>query len=262
MKKLQDCKQEVKNMKCIYCGRENPEGETFCECGRPLRLGSSPTMAASGGSAYTPSPDSPFAAQTLDSVKRKRSVPWVPIILLIAVLIGVGVFFMLRWLAAKHITDESSWKTIDEPSFSITVPSAMDKGEMLTSNMSTADLLGFYTSRLAGFDVSIHRYTDPEKEMYSGVTAEQFAEAQKMRTTTINGQKIEFKPRPGKNYVFIEYNSHHPNYIKKSDEVWYIEAMFPTKNAYYLVNVYCAQEDKAEYRESLLKWLDSFVPKL
>ena len=254
--------EEAMDMKCMYCGRENPEGEIYCECGRPLRLGSSPTMAASGGSSYTPSPDSPFAAQTLDSVKRTRSFPWKPLALLLLVLIGVGIFFLIRMFSAKHITDEASWETINETSFSITVPPEMEKGEMLTSTSSTTNLLAFYTSRLAGFDVSVHRYTDPEKEMYSGLTAEQFAEAQKIRTTKINDQLIEYKVRPGKNYVYIEYNSHHPGYIKKSDEVWYIEAMFPTENAYYLVCVYCAQDDKDEYHEAMLKWLDSFVPKL
>lgn len=247
-------------MKCQYCGRDNPDGETFCECGRPLRLGGTSSAPASTG-GYTPSSDSPFASQTLDSVKRTRSIPWAPIIVVICALIGVGVFFGLRWLQGKHVTDESSWKTIDEPLFSITASPDLDKGEMLTVQGGAEDLIGFYTSRLAGFDVRIRKYTDPEKEVYGKLSAADFAKAQKIRTVKINGQEVKYETRAGKNYIYAEYNRHCINHIKKTDEVWYIEAMFPTANCYYIVDAYCAQEDKDAYRESLFKWLDSFTPK-
>ena len=245
-------------MKCQYCGRDNPDGSTYCECGRPLSLGGQ--SSSSGG--YTSSTNSPFSYQTLDSVKRTRHIPVVPIIVLLCALIGVGVFFGLRWLDQKHMTDESSWKLISEPLSSITVPSALDKGEMLTIQGSDLEHLCFYTSRLAGFDVSMHKYTDPEKEMYSGLDAKSFASIQTLRTVKINGQEVKYKERSGKNYLYGEFSRHCPNYVGKSDEVWFIESMFPTPDGCFFVNVYCAEEDKDQYRESMLKWLDSFTSKL
>ncbi len=243
-------------MKCSYCGHDNPDNEVYCVCGRPLRLGSS-----SSAPGYTPDPSSPFASQTLADVKRTRSVPVMPIILLILVLLGVGGFFGLRWLQKSHVTKPDAWETIDKPLYTITVPSEMEKGEMLTVQGSSYDLLDFFTSRNAGFDVSVHRYYDPEKEMYGSLTAKDFAAAQTLRTVKINDQVVNYTAREGKNYIYGEYAVHRPNYVGKSDEVWMIESMFPCPECCYLVNVYCAQEDKDEFRESMLKWLDSFTVK-
>ena len=244
----------------MYCGRENPDNETFCECGRPLKLGGSSSTPSSGG--YTPSADSPFASQTLDSVKRTRSIPWTPIIILILACIGVGVFFGLRWLQGKHVTDEASWQTIDQPMYSIKVPSDLDKGEMLTVNDGAFDLLDFYTSRLTGFNVYYHKYVDTEKQVYSGLTIDQFNDLQSLVKRTVNGQEIKNQVGASGKYIFYESHLHRPNYIKKSDEIWYIEALFPLENSCYFVDIYCAEEDKDEYRESLFKMLDTFEPKI
>ncbi len=242
-------------MKCMYCGRENPDGAVYCECGRPLKLGGA---ANTNTSSYTPSPDSPFASQTLADVKRTRSVPVVPIVFILALLIGAGVFFGMRWLEQRNVTKEDTWETVSEPLWEITVPSGLKKGDMLTVQGSSYDLLGFYSSRLAGFDVSVHTYTDPEKEMYGGLNAKDFAEAFKGRTVKINDNEIKYIVREGANYIYGEYPRHCANYIGKSDEVWYIEGLFPYADGFFLVDVYCAEEDKGEYRDAMLKWLDSF----
>lgn len=243
-------------MKCMYCGRDNPDDATFCECGRPLRLG-----GASSTPSYTSTDTSPFASQTLADVKYKKPIPKAPLLLLLLIAVGVGVFFLLRFLSDKKITDEGSWETISKPFYSITVPSSFKEGDMLTVGNSVEVLLDFYTSRLAGFDVSKREYTAPEKEMYGSLTARDFAEAQQIRTVKINGQEVKYQVREGHEYIYGEFSRHCINYIGKTDDLWYIEAMFPTKNAYYLVNVYCAEEDKAQYRDAMMKWLDSFTPK-
>ena len=247
-------------MTCQYCGRDNPDGATYCECGRPLSLGGTNTGASANSSA--PKPESPFAYQTLDSVKRTRNFPVVPVIVILAALLGVGIFFGLRWLDARHMTDPSSWKEVSEPLFTITVPPALEKGEMLTLQGSRSEHLVFYTSRLGGFNVGIYRYSDAEKELYGNLDAKAFTAAQQMIKLTLNGQEVKYQVREGQNYAFLEYSRHAPNYVGKSDEVWFIEALFPTPKGYYIVDVYCAEEDKGEYRDYLLQWLDNFTSKI
>ena len=250
-------------MTCEYCGRENPDGTVFCECGRPLTLGSrtSSAGASSGGYGASPQPSAAYGRYTYSAPRPRRSPVVFIVIFLIALAVGGAMYFLSSKNAGKNMTDESKWKTITEPQFSITVPPAMKKGTMLTVMGGKTKHLGFYTSNLAGFDVNYYKYTNDEKELYGSLNAKDFALVSSLMTQKINDQEIKFQAREGKNYLFAEYNRHSPNYIGKSDEVWYIESMFPTAEGYYIVDTYCAQTDKAEYRESMLKWLDSFSGK-
>ncbi|MBR4555581.1 MAG: zinc ribbon domain-containing protein [Ruminococcus sp.] len=240
-------------MKCIYCGRENPDGATFCECGRPLRLGNSPQPEQN----YQPAGNSPFAYQTLDSVKRKKSVPKLPIIILLMALIGVGVFFGIRWMNARGITDEDSWETINKPTYSITIPTSLDEGKMLELPSSVYKSLDFYTGREAGVYISAYSMTDYEKSLVEGKTPAELI-AMNKRTITINGQKLV--PKVRNNYFYMEYSATRKNYVGKSDDIWVISAELYSGGAAYCVEAYCAQEDKEKYHESMLKWIDSFKP--
>lgn len=242
----------------MYCGRDNPDGATFCECGRPISLGGS--SGSSGSPGMSGGYDSPFANQTLAGVKQKQSLPLMPIIVLILVLIGVGVFFGIRYLGDKKMTDESAWETFSKPLYSISLPSNFKKGEMLTVQSAKEKLLDFYTSRLGACDVCVYDYTEEEKGIYGGLTAQDFAKVFDKVNQSINGQEVKYKAREGQNYMYGEYSAHRPNYIDKSDEVWVIEALYPTATGYFIVGVYCAEDDKSDYRDYMFKWLDSFKP--
>ncbi len=183
------------------------------------------------------------------------------VFLIIIAAVGAGVFFGMGKMNEKNVTDESTWTTISEPQFSIKVPKSMKKGEMLTVQGSSVQQLCFYTSQLAGFDVNFYTYNDEEKGTLGSLSVKEYETVMKKMTRKVNGQVLTYKARDGKNYLFAEYNRHSPNYIGKSDEVWYIEAMYPTKEGYYIVDTYCAQTDKDMLRESMLKWLDSFTIK-
>ena len=195
-------------------------------------------------------------------MNRSGSLGKVLIAVIIVAALAVGAYFGKdKLLGGQDITDESKWTTISQPQFSIKVPSAMKEGKMLTVIGSDVEQLCFYTSEQAGFDVNYYAYTAEEKASLGGLSAKEYEAAMKMTTRKINGQTLTYKARDGKNYVFTEYNRHSPNYIGKSDEVWYIEATYPTADGYYQVDTYCAQTDKDALREYMMKWLDSFTVK-
>ncbi|MBR6338391.1 MAG: zinc ribbon domain-containing protein [Ruminococcus sp.] len=236
-------------MKCMYCGQDNPDGAVFCVCGRPLTLG--------GGYG------NPFPVQTPDMVPHRKAVPKLPLILLILAVLGVCGFIGYHLYLEKSMTDESKWKTIDGKGYSITVPIALKEGKMLTVNDSDGELLGFYTSEEAGFDVHRYNYTDVEKKMYGGLDAQAYLDAfmaNGRRKISINGQELKYQVREGEDYFYAGCNRHCINHIGKTDEVYYIDAVFPTKNGFYVVDVYCAEDEKDKYEAVLLKWLDSFEP--
>ena len=239
-------------MKCMYCGQDNPDGAVYCRCGRPLTLG-----GGYGGQM------NPFPMQTPDMVKHRKAVPIMPIILVLLMIVAAGGFFYYRNYLKASVTDESKWQTISGSGYSIKAPKAMKKGEMLTVSGGDSTLLDFYTCEEMGFDVSVHNYTDEEKKMYGELDAKAYLAAYKLsgRVQKINGQELKFEVREGQNYVYAGYNVHRPNYVGKSDEVYYIESLFPYGDGYYQVNAYCAEEDKDKYEEYLLKLLDSFDEK-
>lgn len=240
-------------MKCRYCGHENPEGETFCQCGRPLGNYSTPSSTVSGADQ-----SSPFAFQTLDSVKVRKRLPIAPLIFLLAVLIGVGIFLLIRFLDEKKINDEGSWEKLDKAMYSITLPGNL-KEEEIEKNDSGTTLLDLYASRYAAVKVYIHLYSTPEVEKYGNMTdAKTFAENQQARTLKINGEVVPYQPREGANYAYLEYKTHEEDLVGKSDDVWMIEAIYPTPSEFFLVQVFCDNNDKDEYRDSMFKWLDSF----
>ena len=235
-------------MKCMYCGQDNPDGAVYCRCGRPLTLG-----GGYGG-------QNPFPMQTPDMVKHRKSVPVLPIILVLLMLVAAGGLFYYRNYLKASLTDESKWGTISGSGYSIKAPKLMKKGDMLTVGSEESKLLDFYTCEEMGFDVSVYNYSADEKKMYGDLDAKAYLAAYKLsgRVQKINGQELKFQVREGENYLYAGYNVHRPNHVGKSDDVYFIEAMFPSKDGYYLVDAYCAESDKGKYEEYLLKMLDSF----
>ena len=227
------------------------------------QMGTTPMGNQMGG--YMGGQMSPFPRQTLDQVKHKKAVPVGPIVVVILVVLVVAGFFGYQGYLNKSMTDESKWITISGSGYSIKAPKAMKKGDMVQVLDEDAKLLDFYTSREAGFDVSVYHYTADEKKLLSGMGAQEYLATITLggkRTRKVNGQDVTYEVREGKNYIYSNgIKLHRQNYVRKSDDIYYIEAMFPYEDGYYQVNVYCAESDKSKYEDVLMKWLDSFTVK-
>ena len=243
-------------MICQHCGHDNPDGAVYCECGRPLKDGAAYASRQHGSQATA------MSSFELREQNRYRRSYFIPIVIALGVLFLAGFFYVRVRLEKDKVLNKSKWTAIDEPLFSMTVPSSMTKDKMETVNSGEDfEHLGFFTSPYAGFDVSLHRYSESEKSSYSELDARSLAEARKNRVTKVNGQVLIFTVREEKNYVFTEYDRHAENYIGRSDDLWNIQAMYPTPDGYYVINIYCDHEEKASMREAMLQWLDSFKPK-
>ena len=192
---------------------------------------------------------------------KSRSPKAIIISVIILALIAVGIYFGTGFLSEKQITDESSWVTMDEERFSMTVPKAMKERKMLSLQLNDEEILKSCTSTLAGFDVSVCDYTEEEKGTLGLLDAKAFAAAAKLQKRSVGGLEVNYEVRDGKNYLYAEYPAHHANYVGKSDDIWFIESMFPTKDGYFTVNTYCARSDKEKIRDHMFKWLDSFTIK-
>lgn len=259
-------------MRCPYCGQENPDGAVFCQCGRPLSLSggfgnSNQTGGQMGGQMGAPMGGqmggqmNPFPRQTLDQVKHKKAFNPTPIIVILALLLGAGIFFGVQWYNKKSVTDESTWKSYSGEGYSMKAPRNLKKGKMLTPLNDDEELLNFYTSEDIGFDVSVYHYTNSEKTELGSLSAKEYLALVThggRRTTKIDGQEINYQVREGKEYIYAGYNRHAANHVSKSDDVYYVEALFPRGDCYYQVNVYCTKSEKSKYEEYLLKMLDSF----
>ena len=192
----------------------------------------------------------------------KTSTPKAIIIaVIILAVIAVTIRFGVGFFSEKQITDESRWETMDEPRFSITVPKSMNEGKMLSMSLGEVEVLKFCTSTYAGFDVSVHKYTEEEKSTLGLLDAEGYAAAANLQKPNVGGIEYDFEVREGKNYLYVEYPVTHANYVSSSEKIWFVEALFPMQDGYYSVNVYCARDKKDKMRDYLFKWLDSFTPK-
>ena len=239
-------------MTCEYCGRENPDDAVYCECGRPLGVG---RVTTTEGRAEVRPSLSTVELRRINRVKKRP--PILILALILGALIIAGVIYLSKQSAKKAYTNESSWKPVSEPRFSMVVPTAFKKSEMTL--VGDAELLAFYTSEYAGFDVEFYSYSDRERAQFSSFTAKEFLEVRKTHNTMINGQRLNYSEREGKNCILAEFPRTLADRVSKSDDLWYIQAQFPVSDGYYSVDIYCAQEERSAMRDSMLKWLDSFT---
>ena len=242
-------------MECPYCGREVKEGETFCECGRPINI-----AGTSGGASAGPMTafEQQLSTQTLASVKQKKRLPILPLIILLLVCAGVGGFFGIRMIQDSNLKKPDTWEVVDRPEYTIKLPTALknDTDRMVEID-SSVEKLDFFSTRKAAVYVTARRLTAAEQEMYKDTEPKLVVNNNK--TMTINGQKIEPVER-GK-FMIFEYSAHRQNYISSTDDLWVIEANTVTKKAWYTIEVYCPETEKDTYREYMLQWIDSFTPK-
>ncbi len=240
-------------MTCKYCGKESPDGSVYCSCGMPLTYD-----RGSGTSGFDNSAQQGFGSAPR-SVGRGGGFPKKAVMAMISVLLCVAVYFGYGWFRNNQANNEDSWKTIEESLFTMTAPSSLKKGKMLTVMGSDIKHICFYTSYNAGFDVNLYKYKDDEKAVLGAYTAKDYLDLQSGRRRSVNDHEVHYALGGSGNYIYGEYPVHRANYVGKSDDIWLIEATYPIPKGYYIVEVYCAESDKGAMRDSMLKWLDSFT---
>ncbi|MBR1393110.1 MAG: zinc ribbon domain-containing protein [Ruminococcus sp.] len=239
-------------MKCQFCGRENEDGKTFCECGRPLTYG---TDAAVAGQSF----EDQLKSQTLDSVKVKKSVSFtqlLPVIVIVLAAIAAGVFFLMGYITEKNILKPETWETVKKGNYSISLPKAMKEAELLELN-SSFENIGFFTSDKVAVYIAMNVYNGSQKEMYGDKDIKQLVLDSPVKRT-VNGVELVPQIREGQDYIFVEYPTSHKNYIKESDELWTIIGTYFTENAMYEVSTFCAESEKDTYRDVMFEMIDSF----
>ena len=75
----------------------------------------------------------------------------------------------------------------------------------------------------------------------------------------VNGQPLDPKELGDK--IYVEFPATKDGYIEVTDLLWEVDATLVTQNAVYEIEVYCPEQDKDIYRDSMVKWIESFEVK-
>lgn len=253
-------------MKCGYCGRENPDGAVFCECGRPLTYDK-------GGSAFSAvsEENEPSAAYASNTQPKPKSTLRGLILIAAVIVFGIGAGFGARYInklkdekTVQDIQDTGTWQTISTSKFSMKAPSCLQKGEMINIPEISGNSKGlsFYYSKHAAFSVSFYKFSNKEKEVFGSLSAEESEEL-------IHSDKVygwlnrSYTPREGRDYVYYETDNYCCSYIgtREKEDTLYIEGKYAAPDGWYFVETYCLLEDKNELRDEMFEMLDSFTIK-
>lgn len=222
-------------MTCQYCGREVEAGQQFCECGHPIL-----NTAAAGSPSYA-------------AVPMKRSSPSVPKfvwILLAVVLLGAGGYFFSHFMDSRNLVNEDTWHEVSGSGYTVTIPKALKKSDKTLQTSSGYKVIGFYTSTEAAFSVA----TTSSEGLSTDDLMLYFS------NYSIDGQKLEPKKLKD-DMIYFEYTRTQKDVIKKSDNLFIVDAMCVVDDKIYEAYAYCANEDKDKYRDSMIKWVESFEVK-
>ena len=240
-------------MKCSSCGRELEEGTLVCECGQVVG-------EEKGDSDELKTPDGrSLASLEKPSVSSRRNN--ILIICAMAAVIGVIAFFVYKMIIGRELTDEKGWKEFETDSFSITMPDVLKESDEISETDPDYTKLGFYTSEKIAVYVSKAELNEEEKSVVKthGIDAIRKSMMQEGSDQMINGQKLS--PKQLGDMIYVEFPATKDGYIEVTDLLWEIDATLVTEDALYELEVYCPEQDKDEYSEAMLKWIESFEAK-
>ena len=183
------------------------------------------------------------------------------IILAMAVVIGVIAFFVYKLIIGRDLNDEKGWKKFETDSFSITMPDVLKESDKISESDPDYTKLGFYTSEKIAVYVTKASLNEEEKSIVksSGIDTIRKSMIRKGSEQMINGYHLD--PKQLGKVIYVEFPATKDGYIEVTDLLWEIDATLVTEDALYEVEVYCPEEDKDLYGESMLKWIESFEVK-
>lgn len=239
-------------MKCSSCRRELKEGTLVCECGQAVG------EEKAGGETKTPDGRDLASLEKPAVTSRTTNVL---IVCAMAVVIGIIAFFVYKMIIGRELTDEKGWKKFETDSFSITMPDVLKESDKINESDPDYTRLGFYTSEKIAVYVSKAELNEEEKSVVKthGIDAIRKSMMQEGSEQMINGQKLS--PKQLGDMIYVEFPATKDGYIEVTDLLWEVDATIVTEQALYEVEIYCPEVDKDIYRESMLKWLESFEVK-
>ncbi|MCR4646553.1 MAG: hypothetical protein K5695_14290 [Oscillospiraceae bacterium] len=224
-------------MRCNSCGRELQNGQMFCQCGA--------TVGYSGTDALNLYPE-----------KKKSALP-----LLIGMGAGALIFVVIIVLVVsaatkgkRSVTDRSKWERLTGTGFSMTVPSGMTDGEVVTKSAELNTLKQMHNSEVA---IAVSSYAYDAKKLGS-INRKKLQEMiqKQMPTKDSNGHEINLQERGG--YFYYDYEHEQSGIFFGANSVHVVDAMFVGKSAVYDVVVFCPEKKYSEYEPYIFSWVDSF----
>lgn len=168
---------------------------------------------------------------------------------IITLVFAAAGYFGYGYMLDKNITDSSHWKKFYNDEFSVVLPKNMESSDKLFHTSDGQKQIAFYHNSRACFSVA--------KLPYSVNAALKDIDIEKyFSKITVNGEHLTLFPiNGGFYYTSIKKSS---GSFKKTEDVFEIEGAFKGKTAVYSVVIQCRLEDKDEYEDPMLKWLESF----
>ena len=183
------------------------------------------------------------------------------IILAMAVVIGIIAFIVYKVIIGRDLTDEKGWKKFETDSFSITMPDVLKESDKISESDPDYTKLGFYTSEKIAVYVTKASLNEDERSVIktSGIEAIKKNMIKQGGEQIVNGQPLDPKELGDK--IYVEFPATKDGYIEVTDLLWEVDATLVTQNAVYEIEVYCPEQDKDIYRDSMVKWIESFEVK-
>lgn len=215
-------------MKCKICGQDVPEGQIYCSCGAPVTYDKTQPMQSEN--VYS----APVVAKKKTNVKSL-------IVILIIIALGIGFYFFKNSLC---YTVPAFYHEVSTSDFTMKIPSALKK-----ESSTDSDTVAFYTSEKAAVNITKIDYSvNPALE---SIELKDFGDY-----AALGGFDGDFTYKD--DFVYTSYNDSASGVMGDTQDCYVIEALYKGDDALWSVNAYCRVGDKAEFEDSLLKWVESF----
>lgn len=160
-----------------------------------------------------------------------------------------AIIFGLISTNSVDITDSSKWRYVTHDEFSVRLPEALEPSTKLYNTSWGSEQIACYSCDDIVFSVA--------KQPYSGNSNLESVDLKKyIDNIKIDGEKLE--PIAVNNGYYYKTKRNSSPAPEDSDNIFQIEALFKGDDAIYSVATNCKMEDKAEYEESMVKWVEGF----
>lgn len=169
----------------------------------------------------------------------------------LAAVIAFGGRWYIRHGEVSALKDTEDWAQMSLSGYTVRLPRKMSRQEI---NLTDPDfkLLDCFSNNTVGFAAAV---CDLDDQQAAGLKKYSLIEIMDMTSATRNGQKLVPVERGDKVYVTYRQNGLGPD---KDTDVYVVDGLIVGNKKLYEILVFCPSDDSDEYKEYLLKILDSF----